>query len=204
MLCIAFCLVSEANAQYYGGNWRGRYWGGGGYHASTAAEGYGRGMADVIRAQGEANAKNAEAASTLEDARTKNIDNRLKATEAFYERRRIRNEYKSAERAQRRYTVSRRSELAPLQPQEVDPTTGSIDWPELLTAPEYTEYRGIFDQIFAQRAASGIVSNDDYVLAVNTSKAWRQLLTEKRDDYVFNNLRAAIRFIRRLENDLSL
>ncbi|KAA5539732.1 hypothetical protein FYK55_23320 [Roseiconus nitratireducens] len=199
-------LADQAFCQWYGGGYYGGGYAGGGYHhASTAAEGYARGMADVIRSQGEANLANAQALSGYEDARAKYIDNRNKATAAYYERRKLRDQYKAAEKEERAYYRARRtSELTPLTAEELDPSSGKITWPELLQDPQYDQYREVFDKIFAQRAADGIATNNDYVIAVNTSKEWRQVLTEKRDEYVFNTLRDSILFIRRLENDLSL
>ena len=63
----ALIAIPQVKAQRYrvGG------WGGPSYHASTAAEGAARGMADVVRSAGAANLLNSEAAKNYEDARTK-------------------------------------------------------------------------------------------------------------------------------------
>jgi len=193
-------LSAAASGQYYGG---GYYWGGG--HASTAAESAARGMSDLIRSSAEANLTNAQALSAVEDARSKYIDNRNKATAAYYDRKRIRDEYKQQEAEKRRYyRANQANKLAPMEDEELDRAQGKINWPPLLADPQYDRQREVFDQIYANRAATGLVSNDDYVRANNVSKSWRRLLTDKRDEYDFDALRDSILFIRRLEKDLSL
>ena len=51
--------------------------------ASTAAEGYQRGLSGVISAQGQRNVSNSQAAINLTDARSNQIDNQLKSVNAF-------------------------------------------------------------------------------------------------------------------------
>ena len=79
-----------------------------------------------------------------------------------------------------------------------------VTWPQILRDPQYAKYRERFDQILADRAANGIISNKNYIEVVNLSKDWRQLLTKKRDEYKFVRLRESIRFILRIARDLSL
>ena len=193
-------LTGKAYSQYYYGGWAGQY-----HHASTAAEGYSRGIADVVRSQGMANMMNAQALGAVEDARSKYIDNRLRATQAYYEQKRIRDQYNEEQQSKTRYYLAKKaSSLAPMTKEELDPNTGKIMWPRLLDQPQYAKDRQVFDEIFARRAAQGVASNEDYIAATNRSKEWRQRLTQERDDHNFNELRDAILFIRRLVDDLSL
>src|SRR4029453_17208717 len=67
-------------------------------HASTEAEGIQRGFADVVRSAGAANLMNSEAAKNYEDARKKYIENRLQATETFFDMRRVNQQSRSPER----------------------------------------------------------------------------------------------------------
>ncbi len=82
----------------YGAVVQGQSWSGGGapypvyYHSSTAAEGAARGMADVIRSAGDYNLRTSEAARNVEEARSRNLDNRLKSTQTFFEMRRVNRE----------------------------------------------------------------------------------------------------------------
>jgi hypothetical protein len=196
-ICVGlFVSVREGAAQ--------RGWWGGGYHASTAAEGYARGMADVIRSQGQANLLNAQAADRAEDARAKNIENRLRAAEAYYERKRIRESYKSSKRSARRSAYLRRHTIQPLTQEELEPASGDIKWPDLLLESDFDEYRTRFDELFRDRATHGTLSSEEYVEAVNLSKNWRRELTARRDEYAFDQLRNSIRFILKLDKELSL
>ena len=75
------------------------FWEGGGYrHASTVEEGAARGMADVIRSAGAANLMNSEAAKNYQDAQKKYIENRMQATETYFEMKRVNKEYRDANR----------------------------------------------------------------------------------------------------------
>jgi len=56
-------------------------------HASTLEEGIQRGYGDVVRSYGMANLLNSEAAKNYEQARRDYIENRLKATQAYFEAR---------------------------------------------------------------------------------------------------------------------
>ncbi len=197
----AICLGVANNGfgQFFPGGW------GGHRHASTVAESHARGMADAVRSQGMANLMNARALGEIEDARSKYIDNRLRATQAYYDRRKIRDEYREEQQIKTRYYLAQRaSALNPLKEGELEPTSGEITWPSLLMQPQFAEHREFFNDVFAHRAAEGVASNEDYIAATNRSKRWRQQLTEQRDEYDFNELREAILFIRRLVGDLEL
>ena len=84
--------------------------------ASTPAESYARGMADMTRAAGQRNLLDSMAAGNFEEARSLELDNRLKATETYFEMRRINSEARAAER---RPPAS--SEVAFRRAQEVTP-----------------------------------------------------------------------------------
>lgn len=64
---------------------------GGGY-ASTAGQAAAYGLSDVIRSEGYANLQNSEAAKNWEDAKTKEIDNRQKWTNTYFDMRRTNKE----------------------------------------------------------------------------------------------------------------
>ena len=69
------------------------------YHASTAEEGIQRGYADVVRSQGMANLLNSQAATQYEEARKSYIENRMQATQTYFEMRRYNTEARKAERS---------------------------------------------------------------------------------------------------------
>ena len=67
-------------------------------HSSTYEEGVQRGFADIVRSAGAANLMNSEAAKKYEDARRKNIDNRVYGTEKYFQMRQINRAARAAER----------------------------------------------------------------------------------------------------------
>jgi hypothetical protein len=143
--------------------WAQPVWGGGyggygySYHASTAAEGYQRGFADVVRSAGIANLYNSEAAINYEQARKLDYDNRLKMTETYYNQRRLNREYSASERgtpatSEQLFRWAHRDVPKALNTYEFDPLTGRINWPLVLRVPAYDDYRAAIEQFFHMRA----------------------------------------------------
>ena len=155
-LGIAVALVaSPASAQ-----WGGWGWGMGGGYASTAQQAAAYGLSDVIRSEGYANLQNSEAAKNWEDAKTKEIDNRKQWTETYFDMRRTNREARKAEEGPsvtHDQAVRFAKNAAPprLTSAQLDPVTGHIEYPLVLTDSEYTPYRKDLDKLFADRAASG-------------------------------------------------
>ena len=180
-------------------------WSGGYYHASTAQEGEARGMADVIRSQGQANLLNSAALGNIEDARSKNIENRVQATEAYYQRKQIRQDYLEDKENKDRYALQQsldRRRVKPLTSQQFDPSTGQITWPGLLRMSEYAKYREPLDELFTKQAQSGSVSHDEYVAALQASKSLRAQLKKDRGEYPAKVLSQAIRFVLKLNHEM--
>lgn len=136
-------------------------WGwGGGYHASTAAEGYQRGFADVVRSAGAANLMNSAAMNNVEDARTKNINNHLLATKTYFEMKRYNKEYQDANKkprptSEQLFRLAKEATPGQLKAAELDPVSGEINWPDVLKTPQYDEYRGNLDALYADAANAG-------------------------------------------------
>ncbi len=133
-------------------------WGGG--HASTAEQGMMDGMASMMQAAGSRNLMNAQAAGFVEDARRKNIDNRMYGTDAYFQMRKTNREARAAEAVPKatqedlaRY--ARQRAPARLSPSELDPLTGTISWPTVLREDDYKAYRDQLEMLYQERAASG-------------------------------------------------
>lgn len=176
-----------------------------GYHSSTAGEGYARGMGEVIRAYGENNLANARAQREWEAARKEYIDNRLLATEAFWERRQIYQQNRAAEQYEQRQRAEAylaKVRLQDLSPQEFDLETGQIQWPKLLADERFQQFRTQLDQLFAKRAQYGELEVDDYSTAESLIKQWREDLTVQRDLFPDAVLRDSLRFLLRLNREL--
>ena len=105
------------------------------HHASTVEEGAARGMADVIRSTGAANLMNSEAAKNIEDARKKYIENRLQATQTYFEMKQINkqarwgNQKRPTQADLIRYSQSRLPDR--LNHSQLDPLSGVLSWPML-------------------------------------------------------------------------
>lgn len=132
---------------------------GGGY-ASTAGQAAAYGLSDVIRSEGYANLQNSEAAKNWEDAKTKEIDNRQKWTNTYFDMRRTNKESRQAENGPavtREQAIRFAKAAAPqrLTSSQLDPVTGHIEYPQLLTDKDYDPYRRDLDKLFSDRATTG-------------------------------------------------
>jgi len=152
--CMAWtCCGGAAFAQWGMGFNRGGY-------ASTAGQAADYGMSEVLRAQGARNLDNSEAAKNWEDAKTLQIQNRLRWTETYFEMRKVNREARAAEAGpaitqEQAIRMAKMKSPSRLGSTQLDPVTGHINYPMILTADTYTDYRKRLDTLFSERAASG-------------------------------------------------
>lgn len=173
--------------------------------ASTAAEGYARGMADVIQSSGQAAVDVSQARINNQDAYSAAIDNSVKSVNAFWERKDIYNQRQQEEFAKiasKRAAYMERHGLGYLTPEEFDRTTGAINWPKVLMQKDYDQYRDTMDQLFKDRAYNGALTGDQYMEATATSKAWRALMSSQKNVYPSPVLSQMIRFVLKLDREL--
>jgi hypothetical protein len=170
-------IASAAWAQVYvpGGAPVAPYYGAGGYAygyndpgaGSTPAGSYLTGMANAIRAEGQYNLLSSEAAINLEEAAKREIENRQRWTNAYFEMRRVNEAYTHPKRTPRPPEAWARlaHEAAPsrLPPTVLDPVSGRIYWPSTLMDPLFNPNREALEQLFAQRAAAhGAIGIEGY------------------------------------------
>jgi hypothetical protein len=158
---IVLVVASSGDSAMARGRRRGSYGrrGGGGFGgtvASAAAMGY----AQVLRAQGQANLANSRAAINWEQAKTLEIQNRRLWTETYFKMREINHAARLLEEGPRiteDQAVALAKAAAPraLDARELDPTTGSIAYPEVLQDPAYSSLRHDIDLFFATLARTG-------------------------------------------------
>jgi hypothetical protein len=152
------------------------YYGGAGdypysYHSSTAAEGYARGMSEVIRAQGDYNLSTSAAAVNLSEAQRQEIENRKVWTQNYYEIREMNRQFREAQLKRERPTpeywvrYAQAGKPKPLANKELDAVTGEIHWPVLLTAKDYETQRESLDKLFKDRAYRGALGAEDFLTA---------------------------------------
>lgn len=157
LVVVAACVPLQASAQWGGGGGWGYNRGG---YASTAQQAAAYGMSEMMRAQGYQNLENSQAAINWEQAKTQEIQNRLRWTETYFEMRKVNREAVAAERGPpvtKEQAMRMAKDNAPrrLVSTELDPVTGHIGYPPVLMDEPYVDYRARLDKLFAQRAASG-------------------------------------------------
>ncbi len=202
--------ASDASAQRWRG-WGGYGgWGGNPYKAATAGESYARGYSDVIRSAGQFNLDTAKAAGELEDAKAKNIQNRLSSVQTYYDIRRINQEWRDSQRRPVRSAsdwARINSQWRPdrLSTSQLDPVTGSLSWPLLLQTDDYAQSRDTIEQIFAKKAsAEGHITPDDYNALVSEVEQLRATLKSNIERYRPTDYMRARNFIDSLNEEATM
>jgi hypothetical protein len=159
-LAVLALLASWATAQYYGGAYVDN-------KASTVGESYARGYADVVRSQGMANLSNSEAAINMTEAAKRDMENRNQWTDTYFQMQQKNADYRAAKRSPRPsredfVRMAAAGKPAKLSPSDLDSVTGEIDWPRVLTRPEFADSRTELEKLFAKRAAYGQTTWSDY------------------------------------------
>jgi hypothetical protein len=162
--CLPVVLVftaSTVHAQYWANGWGG--WGG----SSTIAGDYARGYADEVRAAGEAELNDSIAAGHYANARSKEIDNRLKATQTYFQMRDINKKWTEANKTppltqEEAYRWAKALSPKRAGSTQLDPVTGKIAWPIILRDAPYQSAIDQLDAIFAARATQGTLNGDQY------------------------------------------
>jgi hypothetical protein len=154
-------LAAGSAGYYYPSNGYGL----GGYHASTAEEGYLAGLGYLTRSQGEANYFNSLALINGQEAYNRYLQNREKRTETYFRMQQINRAAREAQRPVRlsfeRYVaLARQQAPGALGEREYDRTIGRLNWPALLQAEEFASERELLDRAYLARtpADSGAAS----------------------------------------------
>jgi hypothetical protein len=173
--------------------------------ASTAAEGYARGVSGVIQAQGQRNLSNSQAAINMTDARSSQIDNQLKSVNAYWQKQDIYSQHLQQQNykiEQTRAILLAKNQLQPLTSEEFDSTTGRITWPKVLTQKQYDPYRDTLDKLFQDRAQQGYLSGQEYAEASTASKDWHNMMAAQSNLYPASILDQMLRFLLKLDREL--
>jgi len=199
-------MTSESAAQGYGPAWN---FGGGYHHASTVEEGAARGMADVVRSAGYANLMNSEAANNYQDARTKDIDNRMLATQTYFQMRSVNKQAREAERgplptqeAVIRYSKSRVPQR--LNKSDLDPISGQLSWPSILVSEDYDDARSKLEVLYSERAKKGYLSLEEFTQVQKLAKQMDNQLKKNISKYPPGEYVIAKKFVRSLALESNL
>ncbi len=136
--------------------------------ATTPAESYARGRADLIRSRALANVYDAEAAVIANQAFEKYLDNRKKFQSTYYDLRMANRDYRAAERGPRpsREDLERYARISRpprLSPSELDELTGEPNWPILLRSRAFEDRRSQLEELFDRRAVQRRLDAEDYL-----------------------------------------
>lgn len=179
LLLAVTCLTADAQRRGFRGARRWSVWHGGvnwwhapvqygaggywyyPYGAQTAYGNAARAQADMIAAQGQAQVAAAKAAKANEEARAQYLENK-----ARYEQ--IRREQRAATEARKAKELAERKERAAARPpakvsdrydrlplDQLDHTTGEIQWPDALLKPDYEEDRTTVEKALVRQAQDG-------------------------------------------------
>ncbi len=169
-------------AQVYGGGYAPYYAGG-----TTAAGSALQGMASVVNAAGNRNLSNSAAAVNYSQAQSQEIKNYNSAVTTYYQTREMNQAYEKAQRGPPP-TAAQLNRLAqegmpkPLQPQQLDPVTGTIAWPDLLQANPFAAQRAELEKAFRWRAHYGAFTYAQLEVVESTTNAMlSQLKSMVRD-----------------------
>ena len=162
VLAILASTADLGQAQYY----RRRGGGGGG----TAASNYMYGMSSVIQAEGAYNLMTAQAAIAAQQAESQYLQNRLAATQTYFEMRKMNKQYRDEERAKPMSSEALSHYYEQIKPKrmvptQLDPVTGQISWPVPLQDEGYASYREQLDSLYKLRAEHKDFNYNDVRLA---------------------------------------
>lgn len=120
-------------------------------------------IADVIRAQSEANLVNANARTQNAVAYQLELENKLQTIATRLERRRINTETRFGHLHAKAEWRREQAALAKAAPSpHVDPVTGAVAWPLILSTTHYAQARAPINAVFAERAQRGAINPDIY------------------------------------------
>lgn len=174
------------------------------YHSSTAAEGYGRGMGAVIRSMGQYNLDSSAATINLTEARKKQIANNKEWTNTYFQMREINQQQRNAEIERKRGTpedwirFAQAGKPKPLSASELNPVTGEIKWPILLTLPDFETQRAELEKLFAERSYKGVLDGEEFMKAKSLIEGVAASLAKKIKEFPADQYITAKNFLNSL------
>ncbi len=164
---VIYATVAGAQVYSSGGYYAKPYYGGyGGYGygygagiGSTAAGSYLGGMAQAIRAAGEYNLNTSAADINEQQALKLDTENQVEWTKAYIEMQNMKHAYHKEQEAppvppETWARLAHAAATPRLTPSQLDPVTGTINWPTMLQGPDFKNDRALLDKLFSDRAKS--------------------------------------------------
>ena len=182
--------VPPPSMNFYGGA------GGYGYNigGTTPAGSAMNGMANAISAKGNYNLSTSAAAINMTQAQSNEMQNHQQYENTYFQMQNANQAYQKAH-AQPRPTEEQLVRLAreeapqPVSPSEVNPTSGKVNWPNVLMEPGFAADRTLLEQYSAEKAAHGSLCIADEMAARTTIESmFAELKTQVRivppQDYI--------------------
>lgn len=186
-------------------------WGGFGFnrggYASTAGQAAAYGMSEMMRAQGYQNLENSEAAKNWQEAKTLEMQNRMRWTETYFEMRKTNRDARAAEAGppithEQAIRMAKMGLPPRLNSTQLDPVTGHIAYPLVLQDSVFAPYRSELDKLFADRAASGGSIQFEQVRQIQqTVSKFIEVLKENVDNYAAGDYGRARTFLDSIANE---
>jgi len=204
-LGVACCIAAAPVAAQWGGFGYNR----GGY-ASTAGQAAAYGMSEMMRAQGYENLQNSEAAKNWQEAKTLDIQNKMRWTETYFEMRKTNRDARAAEAGppvtqEQAIRMAKMSAPPRLGSTQLDPVTGHIEYPLVLQDDIFAPYRQELDALFAKRAATGgSIQYAEFQAIQGTVSRFVDALKEHVDKYPAGDYGRARTFLNSLAHEATL
>jgi hypothetical protein len=189
-------------------------WGGGsmwGWEAAATPPGsYLQGLASVVRAQGDYNLSTSAAAVNLTTAAKQGIQNEKDFVEAYFAIRAFNRQAREAENARERQITQEWLRFHPsvkpkrLSPSELDPVSGTINWPMLLQSDELASLRQDIQKAFAERHQLGMMGYNNYRMVQQITNNLLNEMLDKIQNFAPSEYIQAKKFIEALIYEASL
>jgi hypothetical protein len=177
---------------------------------TTPPGSYLQGLASVVRAQGDYNLSTSAAAVNLTTAVRQGIQNQKDFVEAYFAIRAFNRQAREAENARERQITQEWLRFHPsvkpkrLSPSELDPVSGTINWPILLQNDELTDLRQSIQKAFAERHQLGMMGYSNYRLVQQVTNNLLAEMLLRIQDFAPAEYIQAKRFIEALVYEASM
>ena len=177
--------------------------------ASTPFEGHARGLSAIIRSQAAYNLTTAEALQKLAEAAREQVRTREEWTHTYFQLREANRAYRDKEELPRptpeeivRYAQMGKPDR--LSFQDIDPVTGTIQWPDVLQDAAFAEGRAQLESLFSDWVQYGSLRIESRQGIRNRTDAMLSKLRDRIEDVPPADYMAARRFLESLAYEAHL
>ena len=182
---------------------------GSGMYQPTIEEGILRGQSELARGQGDYNYLTAEAIKALEQAKSLNVDTRMKGLENYWEAKRINYEMTLGKikrfTAEQMAAIARKEAPERLAAHQYEPFNGRLSWPAGLMAEDFEAHRMAVNKMFANRTTHDVGPETEFHATVREVTDEMEVMLQARIDHMPPmEYTAAKKFLNGLEREAEL